>query len=70
MVIDYGVLNHMTFDSKQISSLRHSSQKFIPTTNGNMILVVREGSLTLIVTLNLESVLVVPSLNYNLLFVS
>ena len=48
----------MTFDSIQISSLRHSSQKFISTANGNTIIVIGEGSLTLIDTLNLDYVLV------------
>ena len=60
----------MTFDSRQISTLRHSLQKFISTTNGNTTPVIGEGSLPLTDTLNLDSVLVVPSLNYNLLFVS
>ncbi|RVW92416.1 Retrovirus-related Pol polyprotein from transposon RE1 [Vitis vinifera] len=39
-------------------------------TNGNTIPIIGEGSLTLTDTLNLDSVLVVPSLDYNLLSVS
>ena len=66
-IIDYGTTNHMTFDFRQISSLRHSSKKFISTANGNTTLVIGEGSLTLIDTLNIDFVLVVPFLNYNIL---
>ena len=60
----------MTFDSRQISSLRHYSKKIIFIANGNTTPVIGEGSLTLTNTLNLDSVLVVPSINYNLLSVS
>ncbi|RVW19641.1 Retrovirus-related Pol polyprotein from transposon RE1 [Vitis vinifera] len=65
---DHG--DHMTFDSRQVSPLRPSSQKIVSTTNGNTTPVIREGSLTLTDTLNLDYVLVVPSLDYNLLSVS
>ncbi|RVW12248.1 Retrovirus-related Pol polyprotein from transposon TNT 1-94 [Vitis vinifera] len=61
---DHG--DHMTFDSRQVSTLRPSSQKIVSTTNGNTTPVIGEGSLTLTDTLNLDSVLVVPSLDYNL----
>ena len=60
----------MTFDSRQVSLLRPSSQKIVSTANGNTIPIIGEGSLTLTNTLNLDSVLVVPSLDYNLLSVS
>ena len=69
-IIDYGATDQMNFDSRQFLSLRHSSQKFIFTANGNMASVIREGSLTLTDTLNLNSVLFVSSLNYNLLPIS
>ncbi|RVW88668.1 Retrovirus-related Pol polyprotein from transposon TNT 1-94 [Vitis vinifera] len=62
--------DHMTFDSRQVSTLRPSSQKIVSTANGNTTPVIGEGSLTLTDTLNLDSVLVVPSLDYNLLSVS
>ncbi|RVX08194.1 hypothetical protein CK203_017692 [Vitis vinifera] len=65
---DHG--DHMTFDSRQVSPLRPSSQKIVSTANGNTTPVIGEGSLTLTDTLNLDSVLVVPSLDYNLLSVS
>ncbi|RVW83369.1 Retrovirus-related Pol polyprotein from transposon TNT 1-94 [Vitis vinifera] len=60
----------MTFDSRQVSPLRPSSQKIVSTANGNTTPVIGEGSLTLTDTLNLDSVLVVPSLDYNLLSIS
>ena len=53
-----------------ISTLRPSLQKIVSTANGNTTPIIGEGSLTLIDTLNLDSVLVVPSLDYNLLSVS
>ncbi|RVW83945.1 Retrovirus-related Pol polyprotein from transposon TNT 1-94 [Vitis vinifera] len=42
-------------------------KKIVSTANGNTTPVIGEGSLTLTDTLNLDSVLVVPSLDYNLL---
>ena len=69
-IIDFGVIDHMTFDSRQVSPLNSSNQKFISTANGNATQVIGEGSLTLTNTLNLESVLIVPSLEYNLLSIS
>ena len=69
-IIDSGATDHMTFDSRQVSPVKPSSQKFVSTANGNTTLVIGEGSLTLIDTLNLDSVLVVPYLDYNLLSVS
>ncbi|RVW42615.1 Retrovirus-related Pol polyprotein from transposon TNT 1-94 [Vitis vinifera] len=62
---DHG--DHMTFDSRQVSTLRPSSQKIVSTANCNTTPIIGEGSLTLTDTLNLDYVLVVPSLDYNLL---
>ena len=45
-------------------------KKIVSTTNGSTTPVIGEGSLTLTDTLNLDSILVVPSLDYNLLSVS
>ena len=67
-IIDFGATDHMTFD-RQVSPLQSSSQNFVSTTNGTSISIIGEGSLSLTNTLNLDSVLVVPSLNYNLLSV-
>jgi transposase InsO family protein len=69
-IIDSGATDHMTFDSRQVSPLKSLSQKFISTANGSSAPVIGEGSLSLNKTLNLDSVLVVPSLDYNLLSVS
>ena len=69
-LIDSGATDHMTFDSRQVSPLKSSSQNFVSTTNGTSIPIIGEGSLSLTNTLNLDSVFVVPSLNYNLLSVS
>ena len=69
-IIDSGAKDHMTFDSRQVSPLKSSSQNFVFTANGTSIPIIGEGSLSLTNTLNLDSVLVVPSLNYNLLSVS
>ena len=69
-IIDSGATDHMTFDSRQVSPLKSSSQHSISTANGTSIPIIGEGSLSLTNSLNLDSVLVVPSLNYNLLSVS
>lgn len=68
--IDSGATDHMTFDSRQVSPLKPSSQKFVSTANGSSAPVLREKTLPLTDTLNLDSVLVVPYLDYNLLSVS
>ena len=62
-IIDSGATDHMKFDSKQVSPLKSSSQNSVSTTNGTSIPIIREGSLSLTNTLNLDSILVVPSLN-------
>ena len=69
-IIDSGATDHMTFDSRQVSPLKSSSQHSVSTANGTSIPIIGEGPLSLTNTLNLDSVLVVPSLNYNLLSVS
>ena len=69
-IIDSVVTDHMTFDSRQVSPLKSFSQHSVSTANGTSIPIIGEGSLSLTSTLNLDSVLLVPSLNYNLLSVS
>ena len=58
-------MDHMKFDSRQVPPLKYSSQNSISTANGTSISIIGEGSLSLTNTLNLDSVLVVPSMNYN-----
>nr|KYP50692.1 hypothetical protein KK1_027509 [Cajanus cajan] len=69
-IIDLGATDHMTFDSRQISSLKPSLKELIFTANGNTTSVIGNGSLNLTNNLTLDSVLVVPSLVYNLLSIS
>ena len=69
-IIDSSATDHMTFDSRQVSPLKSSSQHPVSIANGTSIPIIGERSLSLTNTLNLDSVLVVPSLNYNLLSVS
>ena len=69
-IINSGATDHMTFDSRQVSPLKSSSQNYVSTANGTLNPIIGEGSLSLTNTLNLDYVLVVPSLNYNLLSVS
>ena len=46
-IINFGATDHMTFDSRQVSTLSLSSQKIVSTANGNITPVIGEGSLTL-----------------------
>ena len=69
-IIDSGATDHMTFDSRQVSPLKSSSQNSVSIADGTSIPIIGEGSLSLTNTLNLDSILVLPSLNYNTLSVS
>jgi hypothetical protein len=61
-IIDTGASDHMTNDSNKLLSIRPSSQSTSP--------IMAEGHVILSNLLKLDSVLVVPSLEYNLLSVS
>ena len=69
-IINTGASNHMTRDSSQIKSALPSSQSVISTANGSTSSITGEGYVILPNTLTLDTVLVVPSLKYNLLSVS
>ena len=69
-IIDTGASDHMTWDSSQLKSVLPSSQSVISTANGSTSLITGEGSVIFSNTLTLDIVLVVPSLEYNLLSVS
>ncbi|WVY93108.1 hypothetical protein V8G54_032196 [Vigna mungo] len=66
-IIDSGATDHMTFDSRQISTMKPSSKELISTANGDTASVIGKGSLTLTNNFTLDYVLVVPYLEYNLL---
>ena len=68
-IIDIGASDHMTWDSSQLKYVLPSSQSVISTTNGSTSPITGKGSVIMSNTLTLDIVLVVPSLEYNLLFV-
>lgn len=69
-IIDTGATDHMTFDPGQIASHTPSSQSVLSNANGIPSPIIGEGSLSLFDSLNLDSVLIVPSLHHNLLLVA
>ena len=69
-IIDIGATYHMTSDANILHSLKTANQTFITSANGSISPVTGEGSLSLTSSLNLDHVLVVPSLDYDLLSVS
>ncbi|CAL2236964.1 unnamed protein product [Prunus armeniaca] len=69
-IIDSGVMDHMTFDSGQLISHKLSTQSVVFNTNGTPSTVVGEGSQFLSNSIHLDYVLIVPSLNQNLLSVA
>ncbi|KAG6750289.1 hypothetical protein POTOM_047393 [Populus tomentosa] len=66
-IIDSGATEHMTCDSRQILSLKTSAHTEVNVANGNAIPVIGEGTISLTDTMKLDTVHMVPSLNYNLL---
>ncbi|KAK4416112.1 hypothetical protein Salat_2718600 [Sesamum alatum] len=62
--------DHMTFDVNHVESVKLSKECIVSTSNGNSAPVIGEGSITLTEELNLNSVLVVPTLNHNPLSVA
>ena len=69
-IIDSGATHHMTFDNNHIQSMKSSNQHIVSTSNGTPSPVIGEGSIALTKNLNLDSVLVVHSLNHDLLSVA
>ena len=68
-IIDSGATNYMTFDNNHIQSIKSLDQHIVSTTYGTFSPMLGEGSISLTKNLNLDSGLVVPSLNHNLFFV-
>ena len=69
-IIDTGASDHMIRDSSKLQHLHPSSQQVISTANGGTSPITGEGSLVLSNAMTLDTVLVVPSLEYNSLSVS
>lgn len=69
-VIDLGATSHMTNDSKLLKTIYTSSQTDITTADGGTAPIIGEGTIDLPNNLHLDTVLVVPSLNYNLLSIA
>ena len=69
-IIDFGATDHITCDSQHVLSMKQSIAHIVSTTNGNLSPVIGECSISLSHDLNLDSILVVPSLNHNLLSVA
>lgn len=68
-IIDTGAIDHMTSSFTGLHSTKPSSQTHVTSANGTTSPVLGEGSLSLTSSLSLEHVLVVPSLDYDLLSV-
>ena len=69
-IIDFGATKHMTCDSRQVQTLKPSTNTIVSVANGNVVPIIGEGDVFLSDTLNIDSVVVVPSLDYNLLSVA
>jgi hypothetical protein len=69
-IIDTGASDHMIRDCNKLQNLHPSSQQVISTTNGGISPITGKGSIALTPTITLDTILVVPSLECNLLSVS
>lgn len=69
-VIDSGATDHMTNDPSILEIKTQPTQSLIKTANGGSADVISEGSAKISESMNLESILVVPSLSSSLLSVS
>ena len=68
-ITDSGATAHMTFDSELVHTVNPSTQSCVTTVDNSAALIIGEGPVALTDTLNLDTVLVVPSLDYNQLSV-
>jgi hypothetical protein len=69
-IIDLGATNHMPFNNNHIQFIKPSNQHIVSTTDDTPSFVLGQGSISFIKNLNLDSVIVVPSLNHNLLSIA
>ncbi|KAM1345950.1 hypothetical protein ACFX2H_035067 [Malus domestica] len=60
----------MTCESRQVQILKPPTKTVVSVANGNVVPIIGEGTVSLSDTLSLDTVLVVPSLDYNLLSVA
>lgn len=57
----------MPFNSRHVQTIKSSPQPLVSTADGNCTPVIREGTISFINNLSLDTVLIVPSLDYNIL---
>lgn len=69
-IIDTGATNHMTNDSSKIQALHPPNQTSVHTANGGIASVTCEGPAKMSNSMDLDKVLVVPSISSSLLSVS
>lgn len=69
-VINFGATTYMTNDSKLLQAISKSFQTDGTTTDGGAGTIIKEGIVNLTNNLHLDTILIVPSLNYNLLSIS
>ena len=68
-IIDTGATDHITNSTSHLTSIHPATQQNILTANGGIAPVTHEGSVYNSNSLNLDIVLVVPSLSCNLLWI-
>lgn len=66
-IIDTGATDHMINDKNLLTTLHAPKQSIIQTSSGELEKVTCEGAVQVSSSMNLDSVLVVPSLSSNLL---
>ncbi|KAI5346776.1 hypothetical protein L3X38_014655 [Prunus dulcis] len=69
-IIDSGATDHMTFDLGQLISRKSSTPSVVSNANDTPSPMVGKGSLSLSTSLHLDSILLVPSLDHNLLSIA
>ena len=68
-IVDTGAYDHLIKDFSKLQNLRSSSQQVISIINDDISLITRKGSIALTTAITLDTILVVHSLECNLLYV-
>jgi hypothetical protein len=68
-IIDTSAFDYMIRDCSKLQNLHPSSQQVISIANNGISLITGKGSIALTLTITLDTVFVVPSLECNLLYV-